>query len=43
MKLIGDDMVFPTLPVAEEAYVAWARAHPAPPPPTLAPVTEDEE
>jgi phosphoglycolate phosphatase-like HAD superfamily hydrolase len=28
--LIGDDMLFPTLPVAEEAYVAWAASNPAP-------------
>jgi SulP family sulfate permease len=29
--LIGEDMLFPTLPVAEEAYLAWAgRAVPAP-------------
>jgi SulP family sulfate permease len=27
---IGEDMLFPTLPVAEEAYVLWAGAHPAP-------------
>ena len=30
--LIGDDMLFPTLPVAEEAYVSWAAANPYPPP-----------
>ena len=29
-ELIGEDMLFPTLPVAEEAYLAWARANPAP-------------
>ena len=29
--LIGDDMLFPTLPVAEEAYVSWAAANPDPP------------
>ena len=28
VDLIGEDMLFPTLPVAEEAYVAWALAHP---------------
>lgn len=28
VNLIGEDMLFPTLPVAEEAYVAWALAHP---------------
>ncbi|MEI2730685.1 MAG: SulP family inorganic anion transporter [Dermatophilaceae bacterium] len=27
-ELIGDDMLFPTLPVAEEAYLAWAAANP---------------
>ena len=27
-ELIGEDMLFPTLPVAEEAYVAWASANP---------------
>ena len=30
--LIGEDMLFPTLPVAEEAYVAWAAANPLPTP-----------
>ena len=29
---IGEDMLFPTLPVAEEAYVLWAAAHPPTPP-----------
>ena len=28
VDLIGEDMLFPTLPVAEEAYVEWAAAHP---------------
>ncbi|MBK6888214.1 MAG: STAS domain-containing protein [Tetrasphaera sp.] len=28
VDLIGEDMLFPTLPVAEEAYLAWAAAHP---------------
>ena len=28
VDLIGEDMLFPTLPVAEEAYVQWANAHP---------------
>jgi hypothetical protein len=28
VELIGEDMLFPTLPVAEEAYVAWALARP---------------
>ena len=28
--LIGEVMLFPTLPVAEVSYVAWATAHPAP-------------
>ena len=42
--LIGTDMLFPTLPVAEEAYLAWAAANPAARPkaieagPTPAPV-----
>ena len=27
VDLIGEDMLFPTLPVAEEAYVAWAAAN----------------
>ena len=31
-ELIGEDMLFPTLPVAEEAYLAWALANPVPPP-----------
>ena len=30
--LIGTDMLFPTLPVAEEAYLEWAAANPAPKP-----------
>jgi SulP family sulfate permease len=29
-ELIGEDMLFPTLPVAEDAYLAWAAAHPLP-------------
>jgi SulP family sulfate permease len=28
-ELIGADMLFPTLPVAEEAYLAWAAEHPS--------------
>lgn len=31
--LIGEDMLFPTLPVVEEAYLAWATANPLPPQP----------
>ena len=31
--LIGQDMLFPTLPVAEEAYLSWAASNPEPPPP----------
>lgn len=30
VDLIGEDMLFPTLPVAEEAYVHWAEEHPMP-------------
>ena len=30
--LIGQDMLFPTLPVAEEAYQSWATSNPEPPP-----------
>ena len=30
--LIGRDMLFPTLPVAEEAYLSWANSNPEPPP-----------
>jgi SulP family sulfate permease len=30
VELIGEDMLFPTLPVAEEAYLAWAVANPRP-------------
>ncbi len=30
-ELIGEDMLFPTLPVAEEAYLAWAATAPASP------------
>jgi sulfate permease, SulP family len=29
--LIGEDMLFPTLPVAEEAYLSWAASNPEPP------------
>jgi SulP family sulfate permease len=29
--LIGEDMLFPTLPVAEEAYLSWAASDPEPP------------
>ena len=29
-ELLGEDMLFPTLPVAEEAYLAWALANPEP-------------
>ena len=28
VELIGEDMLFPTLPVAEEAYVTWAESRP---------------
>jgi SulP family sulfate permease len=31
-ELIGEDMLFPTLPVAEEAYLVWAAAPPVPTP-----------
>lgn len=31
VDLIGQDMLFLTLPVAEEAYLAWAAANPLPP------------
>ncbi len=31
VRLIGEDMLFPTLPVAEDAYVHWAEANPLPP------------
>lgn len=37
IDLLGEDMLFPTLPVAEEAYVAWALANP---PATEPPVAE---
>ena len=30
--LIGEDMLFPTLPVVEQAYLDWAAANPLPPP-----------
>ena len=32
IDLIGEDMLFPTLPVAEKAYLAWAAANPLPTP-----------
>jgi SulP family sulfate permease len=28
VELIGEDMLFPTLPVAEEAFVTWAECQP---------------
>ena len=31
VEMIGEDMLFPTLPVAEQAYVDWAVANPRPP------------
>ncbi len=31
VDLIGEDMLFPTLPVAEQAYLTWAAAHPMEP------------
>jgi SulP family sulfate permease len=34
VELIGVDMMFPTLPVMEQAYLAWAREHPYPDMPT---------
>ena len=41
--LIGEDMLFPTLPVAEEAYMSWATSNPEPPPrPSPDPVTDTE-
>jgi SulP family sulfate permease len=40
-ELIGEDMLFPTLPVAEEAYLAWVAANPEPPPEVPAEVTTD--
>ena len=30
VDLIGEEMLFPTLPVAEQAYVDWAASHPQP-------------
>jgi len=30
IQLIGEEMLFPTLPVAEEAYLEWAWANPYP-------------
>jgi SulP family sulfate permease len=35
-ELIGEDMLFLTLPVAEEAYVRWATNQPGPPGPPAA-------
>ena len=34
--LIGEDMLFPTLPVAEDAYLSWAASNPEPPPQPIA-------
>ena len=36
VELIGTDMMFPTLPVMEQGYLAWAREHPYPDMPTSA-------
>jgi SulP family sulfate permease len=36
VELIGADMMFPTLPVMEQAYLAWASEHPYPDMPTSA-------
>ena len=41
--MIGEDMLFPTLPVAEEAYLAWATANPLPTPQHEEPATGTEE
>ena len=30
VELIGAEMMFPTLPVMEQAYLAWASEHPDP-------------
>jgi SulP family sulfate permease len=32
--LIGEDMLFPTLPIAEEAYLSWTSSNPEPSPGT---------
>ena len=40
VELIGAEMMFPTLPVMEQAYLAWASEHPYPDmPPSAAPST----
>ena len=36
VELIGADMMFPTLPVMEQGYLAWASEHPYPDTPTSA-------
>ena len=41
--LIGQDMLFPTLPVAEEAYLSWATSNPEPPPAASPEPTTDTE
>jgi SulP family sulfate permease len=43
VDVIGEDMLFPTLPVVEEAYVAWAGTHLVPAQPAPEPVGQDEE
>ena len=43
MELIGTDMLFPTLPVAEKAYLVWAAENPyVPPPLPIEPADEDD-
>ena len=42
VELIGEDMLFPTLPVAEQAYLRWAAEHPMEPV-NPNPVDEDEQ
>ena len=41
--LIGEDMLFPTLPVAEEAYLSWASSNPEPSPRTSSGQSTDSE
>ncbi len=43
MELIGPDMLFPTLPVAEKAYLVWANQNPYVPPEPLASEPADDE
>jgi len=43
MELIGTDMLFPTLPVAEKAYLIWSAQNPFTPPEPLETESADDD